>query len=43
VRKNNIAEFPEVFPVGWHDFAGRWYDEASDPLSSRAAIQFVER
>jgi hypothetical protein len=29
--------------VGWHDFAGRWYDEGRLILSSRAAIQFVER
>ena len=43
VRKNNIAEFPEGLPVGWHDFAGRWYDEGRLILSSRAAIQFVER
>ena len=39
----NIAEFPAGLPVGWHDFAGRWYDGGRLILSSRAAIQFVER
>ena len=41
-RKTNIAEFPSGLPVGWHDFAGRWYDQGRLVLSSRAAIQFVE-
>jgi hypothetical protein len=43
VRKTNIAEFPAGLPVGWHDFSGRWYDAGRLILSSRAAIQFVER
>jgi hypothetical protein len=43
IRKTNIAEFPTGLPVGWHDFAGRWYDGGRLILSSRAAIQFVER
>ena len=43
VRKTNIAEFPMGLPVGWHDFTGRWYDGWRLILSSRAAIQFVER
>ncbi len=43
VRKTNIAEFATGLPVGWHDFAGRWYDGGRLILSSRTAIQFVER
>ena len=43
VRKTNIAEFPDGLPVGWHDFSGRWYDGGRLILSSRAAIQFVDR
>ena len=43
VRKTNIAEFPGGLPVGWHDLTGRWYDAGRLILSSRAAIQFVER
>ena len=43
VRKSDIAEFPSGLPVGWHDFSGRWYDGGRLILSSRAAIQFVER
>jgi hypothetical protein len=43
MRKTNIAEFPMGLPVGWHDFTGRWYDGGRLILSSRAAIQFVER
>jgi hypothetical protein len=43
VRKTNIAEFPGGLPVGWHDFTGRWYDCGRLILSTRAAIQFVER
>jgi hypothetical protein len=43
VRKTNIAEFPMGLPIGWHDFTGRWYDGGRLILSSRAAIQFVER
>jgi hypothetical protein len=43
VRKTNIAEFPAGLPVGWHDFTGRWYDGGQLILSSRAAIQFVDR
>ena len=43
VRKTDIAEFPDGLPAGWHDFSGRWYDEGRLILSSRAAIQFVER
>jgi hypothetical protein len=43
VRKTNIAEFEDGLPAGWHDFSGRWYDGGRLILSSRAAIQFVER
>ena len=43
VQKTNVAEFPGGLPVGWHDFTGRWYDGGRLILSSRAAIQFVER
>ena len=43
VRKTNVAEFPGGLPVGWHDFSGRWYDGGRLILSSRVAIQFVER
>jgi hypothetical protein len=43
VRKTNVAEFPDGLSAGWHDFTGRWYDGGSLILSSRAAIQFVER
>ena len=43
VRKTDIAEFPAGLPAGWHDFAGRWIDGGRLILSSRAAIQFVER
>jgi hypothetical protein len=42
-RKTNIAEFPRGLPVGWHDFTGRWYDGGHLILSSRTAIQFVDR
>lgn len=43
VRKTDVAEFPTGLPAGWHDFSGRWYDGGRLILSSRAAIQFVER
>ena len=43
VRKTNVAEFPDGLPAGWHDFTGRWYDGGRLILSSRAAIQFVDR
>jgi hypothetical protein len=43
VRKTDIAEFPSGLPAGWHDLSGRWYDGGRLILSSRAAIQFVER
>ena len=43
VRKTDIAEFPDGLPAGWHDFSGRWYDGGRLILSSRAAIEFVER
>ena len=43
VRKTNIAEFPGGLSAGWHDFTGRWYDSGRLMLSSRAAIQFVDR
>lgn len=42
VRKTDIAEFPGGLPAGWHDFAGRWYDNGRLILSSRTTIQFVE-
>ena len=43
VRKTDIAEFPDGLPAGWHDLSGRWYDGGRLILSSRAAIEFVER
>jgi hypothetical protein len=43
LRKTNVAEFPSGLPAGWHDFTGRWYDAGRLILSSRAAIQFVDR
>jgi hypothetical protein len=43
VRKTDVAEFPSGLPVGWHDFTGRWYEGGRLILSSRVAIQFVER
>lgn len=43
VRKTNVAAFPSGLPAGWHDFSGRWYDNGRLILSSRTAIQFVER
>jgi hypothetical protein len=42
-RTTHIADFPNGLPAGWHDLAGRWYDDGRLILSSRAAIQFVER
>lgn len=42
-RKTDIAEFRSGLPAGWHDFTGRWYDAGRLILSSRSAIQFVER
>src|SRR5262245_26317705 len=43
LRKTHVAEFPSGLPAGWHDLAGRWYDDGRLILSSRASIQFVER
>jgi len=43
LRKNDLADFPEGLPAGWHEFVGRWYDRGKLILSSRASIQFVER
>lgn len=43
VRKTDIATFPSGLPAGWHDFSGRWYDGGRLILSSRAAIEFVDR
>jgi hypothetical protein len=43
VRKTDIAKFPSGLPAGWHDFSGRWYDGGRLILSSRAAIEFVDR
>jgi hypothetical protein len=43
LRKTNVAEFPAGLAAGWHDFTGRWYDGGRLILSSRVAIQFVER
>jgi hypothetical protein len=43
LRKTNVAEFPAGLRAGWHDFTGRWYDGGRLILSSRAAIQFVDR
>jgi hypothetical protein len=42
VRKTDFVNFPSGLPVGWHEFAGRWYDAGTLILSSRATIQFVE-
>jgi hypothetical protein len=43
VRKTNIADFPAGLPAGWHDLTGRWFDDGRLVLSSRTAIQFVDR
>lgn len=43
LHMTNVAEFPAGLPAGWHDFTGRWYDGGRLVLSTRAAIQFVER
>lgn len=43
VGKTDIAELPDGLPVGWHDFAGRWFDNGRLVLSSRVSVQFVER
>ena len=43
VRMTTVASFPEGLPAGWHDLVGRWYDGGRLILSSRAAIEFVER
>jgi hypothetical protein len=43
IRRVDVAEFPEGLPAGWHDFSGRWYEQDRLILSSRTAIQFVER
>jgi hypothetical protein len=43
VRKTDVAEFRSGLPVGWHDFTGRWYEDGRLILSSRVAIQFVDR
>ena len=43
VRKTDYANFATGLAVGWHDFAGRWYDRGKLILSRRAAIEFVER
>lgn len=42
LRRTDVATFALGLPAGWHDFAGRWYDDGRLILSSRAAIQFVE-
>jgi hypothetical protein len=43
VRKTNVAACPAGLTTGWHDFTGRWYDGGRLVLSSRTAIQFVDR
>jgi hypothetical protein len=43
IRTTNVAEFAAGLPVGWHEFTGRWFDGGRLILSSRTAIQFVER
>jgi hypothetical protein len=43
IRRVDVAEFPAGLPAGWHDFSGRWYEQDRLILSSRTAIQFVER
>ena len=43
VRKTNYVNFAAGLPLGWHEFVGRWYDGGSLILSSRNAIEFVER
>jgi hypothetical protein len=42
VRKTDFVNFPDGLPSGWHEFAGRWYENGSLILSSRARIEFVE-
>lgn len=43
VRKTDIADFAEGLPSGWHEFVGRWYEGGKLILSSRTAIEFIER
>ena len=43
VRMTTVADFPAGLPAGWHDLVGRWYDGGRLILSSRAAIEFVDR
>ena len=43
IGKTNVSDFPAGLPVGWHDFTGRWYEGGHLVLSSRTAIQFVDR
>lgn len=43
VRMTTVADFPAGLPAGWHELVGRWYDSGQLILSSRAAIEFVER
>ena len=43
VRTTTVARFPDGLSAGWHDLVGRWYDSGRLILSSRAAIEFVER
>lgn len=43
VSKRCIVHFGSGLPVGWHRFAGRWYDAGSLVLTSDRSVQFVER
>lgn len=36
------ATFPHGLPVGWHRFAGRWYDRGRLVLTSDTSVEFVE-
>ena len=42
VGKVCAAEFGSGLPVGWHRFAGRWYDAGELVLTSDRSIEFVE-
>jgi hypothetical protein len=43
VSKRCVANFESGLPVGWHRFAGRWYDAGALILTSERSIQFIER
>jgi hypothetical protein len=43
VSKQCVASFGSGLPVGWHRFAGRWYDRGQLVLATERSIEFLER